>query len=524
MIEHVGTWRDRYYDSVVLMLASKEVTACSGVAEAAIAAATPLNTQLLARQGFAIPSDVGPNDIVIAIRALDHQSLQQALMVAEHAVRGDGGDGTGIEVGATASVQSVRAARKVASDLNVVVLSVPRQWLSYEIASCIDEGTNVFCFSDGLSVEEELYFKTQAAANGLMLMGPDCGTALLDGYGFGFSNVVRRGSTGIVGASGTGIQEVTCSLDRAGLGVSNAIGVGGRDLSAEVGGIMTVEAIRRLANGPLTRRVLVLSKPPATAVATKIANALTLSEKPAAMCFLGWSGPSELDGMPVVGTLEAATQWAIDTECGSLPPPDLHHKMSSGRPKGVRPEVNAGLTRQREQGALRGLFSGGTLAYEAMSTLVPALGQVQSNLVLPKTWMATSNEAAAPQQHSVIDFGADEFTEGRAHPMIDPSLRLDRFDEEARKPDVTVVLMDLVLGLGSPLDAPQQMAEHVAAAMNVRGDALAVVVSICGTDHDPQDASVAAELLARAGARTAWTASAAARMAVAAMRGGRSGD
>ncbi|HEY6707140.1 MAG TPA: protein FdrA, partial [Actinomycetota bacterium] len=237
--------RGTYHDSVTLMQVSRQAEQLPGVEAAAAVAATPVNLELLARQGFAVdPAGLGPSDLVVCVRAADEETADQAMeQVAALLAGSSGGASGGAGDGPVAPPRSLRAAVRRHPDLNLAVLSVPGRHLHYEITQALQAGLHVFCFSDGLDPAAEAAGKRFAADRGLLLMGPDCGTAILDGVGLGFANAVRRGPVGVVGASGTGIQEVTCLLDAAGVGISHAIGVGGRDLSPEVGGIMTLRAL-----------------------------------------------------------------------------------------------------------------------------------------------------------------------------------------------------------------------------------------------------------------------------------------
>jgi len=493
MIDHVEVRRGSYHDSVTLMLVSRDLLKVSGVLEASVVSATPLNVELVTRQGFTVPEDAGPNDLVIALRVGSDAVVPVALTAVDDLLlprrRGDAANDK------VAPPVSVTAATREHRDRNLAVLSVPRQNLGYEIATSIANGLNVFCFSDGLSVEDERRYKTWAVDRGLLVMGPDCGTAIIDGYGLGFSNVVIPGPVGIVGASGTGIQEVTCLLHRAGVGVSQVLGVGGRDLKADIGGIMTVEAIRRLGADAATESIVVISKPPDPEVALRVATAVAASGVPAVLCLLGSTDALELAGLPVVPTLEEAARWMAE------------------RHGGVWPENEGdGWNGRVLAGRLRGLFSGGSLAYEAMTTLVASLSPIASNTPLHADWYLS--DVTSREGDIVIDFGEDEFTAGRAHPMIDPTLRLAHFEADAADHEVGVILLDLVLGHGAHGDPAPELADYVQRALRERPDDLAVVISVCGTDLDPQDADRQAAVLRAAGAKTTWSAAAAARLAL----------
>jgi succinyl-CoA synthetase alpha subunit len=269
--DRVEVRRGTYHDSVTLMQVSRQAEGLPGVRVAAAVVATPVNLELLARQGFTVdPDGLGPNDLVICIRAEGEEAADQAVERVGQLLAGAGPAGGGGGSGpAAVAPRSVRSAARRDPDLNLAVLSVPGRHLAYEAAQALQAGLHVFCFSDGLDLATEAAFKRAAAERGLLFMGADCGTAILDGVGLGFANAVRRGPVGVVGASGTGIQEVTCLLDAAGVGVSQAVGVGGRDLSPEVGGTMTVQALELLAGDDATERLVVVSKPPDPDVARR---------------------------------------------------------------------------------------------------------------------------------------------------------------------------------------------------------------------------------------------------------------
>ena len=313
--------RGTYHDSVTLMQVSRQAEDLPGVEAAAAVAATPVNLELLARQGFSVEDGgLGPSDLVICIRAADEEAAGQALAQVEALLAGGGGAGAGSGAagGVAVAPRSLRAAARRDPDLNLAVLSVPGRHLHYEIAEALGAGLHVFCFSDGLDPATEAARKREAAERGLLLMGPDCGTAILDGVGLGFANAVRPGPVGIVGASGTGIQEVTCLLDAAGVGISHAIGVGGRDLSPEVGGIMTLRALDLLAADDATERLVVISKPPDPRVARRVADAAATTGKPTVLAFPGLDDPPPLPaGVSFAGSLEEAAAWASGAERAS---------------------------------------------------------------------------------------------------------------------------------------------------------------------------------------------------------------
>jgi FdrA protein len=408
MEERVIVRRGAYRDSVTLMELSRRTGAV-------VAMGTPLNLELIAGQGFA-PPDAGPNDLVIALRAEDPAAVL-ADVEAALAERGDDGDGDG--AAAEPPPRSLRSAVRRRPGLSVACLSIPGPHVPYEAAAALEAGLHVFCFSDGVSLEHEAALKRAALERGLLFLGADCGTAIVDGVALGFANVVARGPVGIVGASGTGIQQVCCLLDAAGVGISHAIGVGGRDLQAEIGGAMALRALELLRGDPDTEAIVVISKPADPGVAAQVAAAAPEG----AVVF-----PETLEEAAARAAERVGAQAVRAAERLSAPP---------------------------TRGSVRGLFCGGTLCAEA---------------------------AAIVGGGEFTDFGADELTEGRAHPMIDPSLRLEELRRAASDPDVAVLLLDVVLGYGAHPDPATDLAH----ALRARRAGQHAIVSLCGAAGDPQ--------------------------------------
>jgi FdrA protein len=485
MAEHVIVRRGAYHDSVTLMLVSREAAEQDGAEEVAVAMATPLNVELIALQGFELPGDLAPNDLVIAIRAADVDAVLAAVDGA--LARREAPTGPAERPPA----RSLSAAVRRRPELSVALLSVPGRHVAYEAAAALEAGLHVFCFSDGLGLEQEAALKRRALERELLFMGADCGTAILDGVALGFANAVARGPVGIVGASGTGTQEVCCLLDAAGIGISHAIGVGGRDLRAEVGGLMCRRGLELLAEDPATEVIVVISKPPDAEVAAGLAEVAGGLGKPVVLAFLGL-GASASPGVAYARTLEHAAARAAELAGGVLP------------------SFAEALTRAPARGFIRGLYCGGTLCDEAMEIAAAAGGRVASNIPLRPDWRLASVHDS--EGHTFVDFGEDELTEGRAHPMIDPGLRSERFRREAADPDVAVVLLDVVLGYGAHPDPAAELAPAIAAA---RED-LHVVVALCGAEADPQDLAAQRAALQEAGALVTRSNAHAARLALAA--------
>ncbi|HYY44015.1 MAG TPA: FdrA family protein [Actinomycetota bacterium] len=509
MIERVIVRRGAYHDSVTLMLASRDAASQDGVLEAFAVASTPLNLDLLARQGFAAEEDLSPNDLVIAVRADDEEAFSRALAAVDVRLAGTRDGGAGPEPPAP----SIRAAARRRPSLNLAFVSVPGRHASYEIASALDAGLNVFCFSDGVSPAEEAALKRRALADGFLLMGADCGTAIIDGVALGFANAVDRGPVGIVGASGTGIQEVACLLDQAGVGISHAVGVGGRDLHDEVGGLMTLRAMELLAEDESTEVIAVVSKPPSQRVARRVAEAAQRAGKPVVLGFTGLEAPSSEGGAEVVSTLYDTAVRAASL-CGSTVPPGEvlpEQGVEEGGEQGdqAHPRTASG------SGYVRGLFSGGTLCSEAMAVLSERVGEIRSNVPLHPAWALENVEEGSG--HTFIDFGEDELTQGRPHPMIDPTLRNERFDGEAQDPAVTAIVADVVLGYGAHPDPGGELAARLSRISSPRRPV--VIVALCGARRDPQGLERQRRKLEEAGAVVVRSAHHAGALAAAVVAG-----
>jgi succinyl-CoA synthetase alpha subunit len=369
----------------------------------------------------------------------------------------------------------------------------------------------VFLFSDNVSLEEELALKRLAASKGLLMMGPGCGTAVINGIALAFANVLKRGPVGVVGASGTGLQELTTLVDRGGAGVSQAIGVGGRDLSETIGGIMMLQGIAMLADDPSTEVIALISKPPAAAVADRILAAARASGKPIIVNFLGGSRAGIADGVCFTTTIEDAAEAVLRQVHGDT---RSYYALDAAELRwlvdGERQRLKAG------QRYLRGLFSGGSLCDEAMDILTHQLGGIHSNiplapeLALEDAWRSTG--------HCCVDMGEEEFTRGRPHPMIDPRLRQERILKEAQDSEVAVILLDVVIGYGAHDDPAGALGATIRAAKAsavAHGRYLSVVAHVCGTAQDPQGLEQQERTLREAGALVLPTNAQAAQVAAA---------
>jgi FdrA protein len=459
-----------YADSVKLMQVSRDVGATEGVTGVLVAMATPLNLEIAASMGLAPDEEASPEQLLIAIRATDDAALTAATAAVDAALVARE------RSSATAATIPLRTIGAGLDELPVdtealAIVSVPGPYAVPEAADAIAAGRSVLVFSDGVPVEHEVLLKRAAHDAGVLVMGPDCGTAIVSGVALGFANVVRPGPVGLVAASGTGAQQVSCLLDAAGVGVSHVLGVGGRDLKAEVGGLATLDALAALDADPATERILLVSKPPAPAVAEAVRKAADGLNVPVRDAVLS----------PETPDLTAAVEGLL-TDMGREVPA---WPMRPGPDEKAAPGA-----------VLKGFFSGGTLADEAMLLASPALGDIRSNIPLrPELDLGT--DLSAPG-HAVVDFGDDALTVGRAHPMIDPTLRLEAISNLAARREPAVLLLDVVLGYGADPDPAYSLVPALTAAR--RNGPLPVVISLIGTEGDPQGWSRQADALAAAGA------------------------
>jgi FdrA protein len=464
MITHVDIRSGAYADSVTLLQVSRQAQQLPGVLAAQVAMATPLNLEVLADMGLPVEAGVSPNDLVIALRLESVDSVADTLaLVDDLLVQANRRPDTG--AGELAPPRTTSAALRRRPDA-VALVSVPGDLAVLEAMDAVEAGRDVMVFSDNMPVDQEVALKQAAARTGSLVMGPDCGTAVVSGLGLGFANVVTPGPVGIVAASGTGTQQLLALLDHAGVGVSSALGVGGRDLSSAVSGLSTREALRRLDDDPSVEFVVLLSKPPAAEVAAAITSYAATLATPVATALLGPGAPD------ITASAEAVLE-RLGVPVPSWPVHGLAHPPVSGR-------------------WLRGLFVGGTLCDEAMLIAGDVLGPVRSNIPLdPADALPASLSAAA---HTFVDFGDDALTVGRAHPMIDPTLRLDHLARAAADPETAVILLDVVLGHGADADPAASLAPAV---QDIKQP---VVVTLVGTASDPQGLQRQARTLAAAGA------------------------
>jgi len=496
--------RSCYRDSLVLMRVAERLRERPGVREAAALMGTPANRAMLADAGLSTPEAGGaePGDLILAVAA-DTDAVAEAALAAGQAILDAERRAPG--PGERVAPRTLDAALRQMPGANLAAVSVPGPYARLVAQQALNRGLHVFLFSDNVPVEDEVALKRLALSRRLLCMGPDCGTAYLNGLGLGFANVVSRGRVGCVAASGTGLQAVVSRLAALGEGISHGIGVGGRDLSEPVCGAMTLFAIEALAAGPSTELIVLIGKPPAAGILPRVERALAAAGKPVIGCCLG-AMPAGNGHVRWVDTLDAAAEAAAATLAGRAFEPRGFGDATAARERLAR--LGDGPARQGP--ALWGLYTGGTLAAEARLVLEPLLGPV-----------ATTLRGGSQTGHRVVDLGDDEFTVGRPHPMLDPEARAVRVREAGRAPEVGVLLLDLVLGRGVHPDPAGPLAaavEDARRAARADGRRLAAVASVVGTERDPQGFRGQVARLEAAGVAVLPGSAQAARFAAAALR------
>jgi FdrA protein len=471
-----------YLDSVALMRIAHALEARAGIERAALMIGTPSNKELLATAGLLAEEGLkaAPNDLVIAVAAHNIAAAEVALAAAGELLDARRGSAEA----PARRPRSLAAALEALPGANLALVSVPGPFAAEEARAALRRGLDVMIFSDNVPLDEEVALKREAEALGRLVMGPDCGTALIAGAPLGFSNAVPRGEIGIVGASGTGIQEVMCLIAGLGNGVSHALGTGGRDLGAAVGGLGMLAALDGLERDAGTRHIVLVSKPPAPEVAQRLFERIGRSHKHFTVCFLGLEATTLPGNAVFAPTLREAAEHAA----------------------GARLEAAAPAPRAR--GLIRGLFAGGTLCAEAQ-------------LVLRRGGLAVASNAPAPgigkrgagEGHLLLDLGADEFTKGRPHPMIEPAVRTSHLEAALADGNVGLVLLDLVLGWGGHPDPAAAVVEAVGRAPRRP----LVIASVCGTDEDPQNRAAQVAKLEAAGIIVAPSNAQAAALALSAL-------
>jgi len=517
--------QSEYHDSVSLMLAARDLAKLPGIEDAAVVMATEANKSILRDAGLLTPEAeaASPNDLVITVRSRDEagsaeEILAGALAEAERLLQQKRAAATG--PAGEVRPRTIRSAVKAAPGSNLALISVAGRYAAAEAWEALRLGLHVLLFSDNVSLDDEIALKKYARANGLLLMGPGAGTAIINGVALGFANRLPEGPVGLVSAAGTGLQEVSTLLARMGVGITQGIGTGGRDLKEAVGGLMMLSGLEALQADPHTRVIVLISKPPSAEVARWVLEQARQGEKPVVVCFLGaegaGSGPEELltrRGIAFARTLQEAALLAAKAAGAPLPTPEDYLAAEAAALENRAAEARAALG--PGQRYLRGLFSGGTLCYEAQVIWRDLLlSPVRSNTPLQEEH--TLQDSTRSQEHCAVDLGEEEFTVGRPHPMIDNDLRMRRLLQEAADPETAVIVLDLVLGYGAHPDPASDLAPAIRQARALaaaEGRSLPVVVSVTGTETDPQGLTRQVQALESAGALVCESNAAAARLA-----------
>ena len=480
---HTIIEKNSYHDSIVLMLLTNHLKEIAGVNNVQVMMGTPANKDIFKTGGLATPEldQATPNDMVVVVDVDDEALIDQ--VVAESKNYLEEQSQAKEDEGTTERVRTWDKALEVGKDAPLALISIPGVYAAPEIERALDAGKHVFCFSDNVSIEDEARLKKLAHEKGLLLMGPDCGTGVANGIPLAFANRTRRGEIGIVGASGTGIQEVATTIHKLGGGVTNAIGTGGRDLKAAVDGTTLKDGVALLDQDPSVKVIVVISKPPAKEVRDSVMDLLRAAHKPVVVVFMGERPDHHEEGLYQAYTLEETAHLAVDLLNGQqptavaeeLPVPDV--KLAEG------------------QKNIKAYYSGGTLAYEAATMINDTLGLNAESGV----------DGAILNQdgYEVLDLGDDVYTQGRPHPMIDATVRKQMMTDAGQDPETAVILIDDVLGYGTHDDMAGELAptiKKVIADAKAQGRELPVVATIVGTDLDIQDYAGQKKTLEEAGA------------------------
>ncbi|MFB1050961.1 acyl-CoA synthetase FdrA [Paraliobacillus sp. JSM ZJ581] len=500
--------KNAYHDSVTLMSLSGKLLNKEGVEEAVVSMATQMNKDLLENIGLMTDeaAEATENDLIIAVKAKSDDVVEETFVYIDEALNAkkqkkskNGND----------PVKTLNGALNAVPDANMAIISVPGEYAAREARQALKNGLHVMLFSDNVSIEDEKSLKELGREKGLFVMGPDCGTAIINHVGLCFANKVEQGGIGLVAASGTGLQEVAVQIDRMGYGITQAIGTGGRDLHEDIGGIMMIEGLKALDEDEKTKVITLISKPPSKVVQDKILKEIKHISKPVVVGFLD----GDREAVESVGAIFAST--LIETARQSVkvlnPEADVTAKLDQESISWVN---NERRKLAKDQRYVRGLFCGGTLTSEALSIIRSMGEKVKSNVAKNEEEKLT--DISISEGHSLLDMGDDDFTKGKPHPMIEPSLRNDRILQEAKDQETAVLLLDFEIGYGSHEDAVGESIDTIKEAIKIAKDAgrhLSVIAYICGTFTDKQGYQSQAEKLKDAGIFVASSNEMASRLA-----------
>jgi len=485
MISGIMIRKNQYYDSVFLMGFNNRLSKVEGVIQTAVLMGSDANKEVLADLGYvnAEVKTATANDLVVGVTAGSQEVLDKIIQSLDQWL---------VEVNTsrtTTGVHTLEEAFSIKPEANLVVISVPGEFAARETKRALESGKHVFLFSDNVSVDDEISLKTFARSQGLLVMGPDCGTSLIGGIGIGFANVVRKGKIGVIAAAGTGLQEFTCMVHNAGYGISHGIGTGGRDLSDAIGGLTTISALDALEQDSATEVIVILSKPPGEKTLKKLVERIKVCVKPVVCCFLGISKKIDGEGITYkrATIIDDAVCLAIEAIGGKFTPTPM-------------PEYGQKPRSSQKGKFLRGVFAGGTFCYQAQQILRDAGVAVYSNAPLDKNY--SLDHPNQSKENSIVDMGDEYFMVGRPHPMINGSQRAIRIINEAQDPSVGIIFLDFILGYNASMDPVGELVDAIQKAKQIaqnRGDSIQFVASICGTDGDPQDLALQTRMLKESG-------------------------
>ncbi|MEH7307459.1 acyl-CoA synthetase FdrA [Neobacillus drentensis] len=472
--------QNTYFDSVSLMSLSTKANQIDGVEQAFVAMGTEMNKEVLRNVGLITPEleEAKTSDLMIVVKAETDEICEHGYLEIETLFTKKNSGTSKNEI----KYSTISSAATSIPEANIALISVNGAYAAREAKKALDNDLHVMLFSDNVSIEDEVELKNYAHEKGLLMMGPDCGTAIINNVGLCFANAVRNGDIGIVGASGTGSQEMSVRIHDFGGGISQLIGTGGRDLSEEVGGTMMLDSMKALDEDEATKVIVLVSKPPAPSVEEKVLAQIKQCKKPVVVWFIGGDEEKITDAgghfakMSKEAALKAVLLAGADES--------KINKKALNIP--LIQEVRAKLT--PEQKYIRGLFCGGTLCDEAMYAALEKFDNVYSNI--QKNLDYRLKDINVSQEHTFIDFGDDDFTNGKPHPMIDPSSRIERFLQEAKDPSVGVIVMDFVLGFGSHEDPVGVMLPAIIEAKQIaeeEGRHLEILGYVLGTNLDQQN-------------------------------------
>ena len=491
--------RNLFRDSIQLMRLTEDVKKLEGIEDAVVAMGTDTNKRLLQDLGLLGKEGrgAGDGDLIMAVRAAGKVSGGEVMTRVEQMVMTPPAVSGGQK---SPSFHSIRSALEQLPGANLAIVSVPGGQAFEPTMELLRSGINVHLFSDHVPIDQEVKLKTYASSNGLLVLGPGAGTSIINGVGLGFANSVRRGDVGIVASAGTGIQEATILLDRIGLGVSQALGVGGTDVTGEVGGVMMKDCLRLLEKDKGTRMIMIIAKAPKEKVMRDVMEYVAKkTTKPVVACFLGLdSPPSHTERVVYAKTLHSAVSRAAQVS-GREAEREFNARVALSFEGLVKASKDLSSSLGPDRKHVRGLYSGGTLAHETLLIFRELIGEAYSNTSLSDRFALRDPNLS--RENSIVDLGDESFTSGRAHPMIDPTLRRLRIAQEATDRGVAAIILDVVLGYGSSPDPGGALQKAISDARTPKGKSgsLVVMAHVCGTESDPQSLKDQSEKLSGAG-------------------------